>query len=65
MTTHTNSDQTVEIRDESGNHTRWPLQISQFEDSRRHAGTMTPFGWFAVLAALTAVVVGASLAFVT
>jgi hypothetical protein len=63
MTTHTNSDRTVEMGDEPANYMRWPMQSTQFEDRRRYATTMTSFGWFAVLAALAAIVMGASLAF--
>jgi len=63
--THTDSERTIEIDDDFKSHIGWPMHGTQFEDRRKYASTMMPFGWFAVLAALAAVVMGASLAFAT
>jgi hypothetical protein len=56
---------TMVTRAVSDDRIRQPTQAAPFEEYRRRESTLPTVGWLVLLATLTAIVMGASLAFAT
>jgi hypothetical protein len=63
MTTQMERRPLADTRDERENSMSWQTPDVLFGDRRRHWHTVSAFGWIAILAVLTAIVMGASFGF--